>query len=201
MPHYNAIPCPTETRACAFLPHFVNHNHSFPPLLFLPSFQSGGQLSYELLSQAHIESAERALDVCERLGYPAMIKASAGGGGKGIRKVYHKDEVVDLYRAVVNEVKGSLIFIMKLITRCRWERGDDCDDCNDCVVYCVTQTHSCIHVCVVSKWGWAFCSLYCNVFMAILVWRALYDPHTNIIPMSSVCTCDHLFLYVVVPYD
>lgn len=36
---------------------------------------------------ANVTTAEDALECCERIGYPVMIKASEGGGGKGIRKV------------------------------------------------------------------------------------------------------------------
>jgi len=43
-----------------------------------------------------------------------MIKASAGGGGKGIRKVFEMEEMEDCYRQVKNEVPGSTIFVMKL---------------------------------------------------------------------------------------
>ena len=37
--------------------------------------------------QACINSLEDALACCNRIGYPVMLKASWGGGGKGIRKV------------------------------------------------------------------------------------------------------------------
>lgn len=49
-----------------------------------------------------------------------MIKASAGGGGKGIRKVFNRSEVGDAFHQVVNEVKGSPVFIMKLVEKCRY---------------------------------------------------------------------------------
>lgn len=55
----------------------------------------------------------------KELEFPLMIKAAAGGGGKGIRVVSRREEVEDAYRQVVNEVKGSLVFAMKLLTKCR----------------------------------------------------------------------------------
>ena len=38
-------------------------------------------------AQACIHSVDEALQCCKRIGYPIMLKASWGGGGKGIRKV------------------------------------------------------------------------------------------------------------------
>ncbi|CAG2063241.1 unnamed protein product, partial [Timema podura] len=46
-----------------------------------------------------------------------MIKASEGGGGKGIRQVEGPEEFPNLFRQVQSEVAGSPIFIMKL-ARC-----------------------------------------------------------------------------------
>lgn len=43
-----------------------------------------------------------------------MIKASEGGGGKGIRKALNSEELPALYRQVLAEVPGSPVFIMKL---------------------------------------------------------------------------------------
>ncbi|CAA2994471.1 acetyl- carboxylase 1-like [Olea europaea subsp. europaea] len=48
-----------------------------------------------------------------------MIKASWGGGGKGIRKVHNDDEVKALFKQVQGEVPGSPIFIMKLASQSR----------------------------------------------------------------------------------
>jgi acetyl-CoA carboxylase/biotin carboxylase 1 len=44
-----------------------------------------------------------------------MIKASEGGGGKGIRKVVSEDDLDVAFRSVQGEVPGSPIFIMKLV--------------------------------------------------------------------------------------
>merc|ERR1712223_712227 len=48
-----------------------------------------------------------------------MIKASEGGGGKGIRKAETKDEFAKQYSQVKQEVPGSPIFIMKLAQNAR----------------------------------------------------------------------------------
>jgi len=47
-------------------------------------------------------------------GFPVMIKASEGGGGKGIRRVDTTEEFPALFRQVQAEVPGSPIFVMKL---------------------------------------------------------------------------------------
>jgi biotin carboxylase len=52
--------------------------------------------------------------VAEEIGYPVMIKASEGGGGKGIRKARNSDEFPSLFNQVQAEVPGSPIFVMKL---------------------------------------------------------------------------------------
>ncbi|OAV86601.1 hypothetical protein PTTG_29816 [Puccinia triticina 1-1 BBBD Race 1] len=52
--------------------------------------------------------------MAEEIGYPVMIKASEGGGGKGIRKVEKAENFTMSFNAVLGEVPGSPIFIMKL---------------------------------------------------------------------------------------
>ncbi len=69
--------------------------------------------------EACVETAHQALDAANRIGYPVMIKASEGGGGKGIRKVDHKAQLVQCFEQVQQEAPGSPIFIMKLMGRAR----------------------------------------------------------------------------------
>ncbi|KAJ3673764.1 hypothetical protein LUZ60_005756 [Juncus effusus] len=73
----------------------------------------------EIYKQACVYSTEEAVASCQVIGYPAMIKASWGGGGKGIRKVHNDDEVRALFKQVQGEVPGSPIFIMKLASQSR----------------------------------------------------------------------------------
>ncbi|KAG7093554.1 hypothetical protein E1B28_007224 [Marasmius oreades] len=68
---------------------------------------------------ACVSSVEDGLKKAEQIGWPVMIKASEGGGGKGIRKVEHADAFENAYRAVVGEIPGSPIFIMKLAGQAR----------------------------------------------------------------------------------
>ena len=67
-----------------------------------------------------IEGVEHAIQISEEIGYPVMIKASAGGGGKGIRVAYNKKEVQEGFPAVRAEAKGAFgddrIFIEKFVT-------------------------------------------------------------------------------------
>ncbi|KAI8030172.1 Acetyl-CoA carboxylase 2 [Camellia lanceoleosa] len=69
--------------------------------------------------KACVYTTEEAISSCQVVGHPAMVKASWGGGGKGIRKVHNDDEVRALFKQVQGEVPGSPIFIMKLASLSR----------------------------------------------------------------------------------
>ena len=69
--------------------------------------------------RACVHSAEEGLVIAQRIGFPVMIKASEGGGGKGIRKCVSPDMFVQLYQAAVGEVPGSPVFVMKLASAAR----------------------------------------------------------------------------------
>lgn len=73
----------------------------------------------EMYRKACVSTTEEALASCQMIGYPAMIKASWGGGGKGIRKVNNDDDVRALFKQVQGEVPGSPIFIMRLASQSR----------------------------------------------------------------------------------
>lgn len=73
----------------------------------------------DVYRQACVYTTEEAIASCQVVGYPAMIKASWGGGGKGIRKVHNDDEVRALFKQVQGEVPGSPIFIMKVASQSR----------------------------------------------------------------------------------
>lgn len=57
---------------------------------------------------------EEGLEAARKIGFPVMVKASEGGGGKGIRMVSGEENFTALYKAAANEIPGSPIFIMKL---------------------------------------------------------------------------------------
>jgi len=66
-----------------------------------------------------IESPEQAVEVARDVGYPVMIKASAGGGGKGLRVAWNDKEAFDGYSACRNEARNSFgddrVFIERFI--------------------------------------------------------------------------------------
>jgi len=66
-----------------------------------------------------IHSAEQAVEIATDIGFPVMIKASAGGGGKGMRIAWNADEVNDGYVRSKSEAASSFgddrVFIEKFI--------------------------------------------------------------------------------------
>ena len=73
----------------------------------------------DLYLKACVTSAGEAKAAADRIGYPVMIKASEGGGGKGIRRVTDSEQVDLAFAQVQGEVPGSPIFLMKLAPTCR----------------------------------------------------------------------------------
>ncbi|MDX8353727.1 acetyl/propionyl/methylcrotonyl-CoA carboxylase subunit alpha [Cognatiyoonia sp. IB215182] len=70
-----------------------------------------------------IEDAEEAVKISNEIGYPVMIKASAGGGGKGMRIAWNDDEAREGFQSSKNEAASSFgddrIFIEKFVTQPR----------------------------------------------------------------------------------
>ena len=80
-----------------------------------------GRIPKEDFDKATCRTVEEAIEAGERIGYEEglMIKASEGGGGKGIRLVYSEDELRNAFIQVQNEVVGSPIFVMQLCKNAR----------------------------------------------------------------------------------
>ncbi len=66
-----------------------------------------------------VKDAAEAAEIAEKIGFPVMVKASAGGGGKGMRIVWKKDDVAEAFLSASNEARNSFsddrIFIEKFI--------------------------------------------------------------------------------------
>ncbi|WP_088280571.1 acetyl/propionyl/methylcrotonyl-CoA carboxylase subunit alpha [Ideonella sp. A 288] len=66
-----------------------------------------------------IETPERAVEIAQGIGYPVMIKASAGGGGKGLRVAFNDKEAFEGFSACRNEARNSFgddrVFIEKFV--------------------------------------------------------------------------------------
>jgi acetyl-CoA carboxylase/biotin carboxylase 1 len=78
-----------------------------------------GIIPKDIFDSACIFTAEQACTVADQIGYPVMIKASEGGGGKGIRMVREAKELKSQFIQVQNEVPGSPIFLMQLCSEAR----------------------------------------------------------------------------------
>jgi len=66
-----------------------------------------------------IETPEKAVEIAKGIGYPVMIKASAGGGGKGLRVAFNDKEAFDGFTSCRNEARNSFgddrVFIEKFV--------------------------------------------------------------------------------------
>jgi len=70
-----------------------------------------------------LASAEEAVEVAERVGYPVMLKAAAGGGGKGMRLVHTAEELRSAFESAQSEAQRSFgdseVYIEKAIVNPR----------------------------------------------------------------------------------
>ncbi|HFU4512662.1 TPA: acetyl-CoA carboxylase biotin carboxylase subunit [Streptococcus suis] len=58
-------------------------------------------------SDGEVLTIQEALEIAEKIGYPVMLKASAGGGGKGIRKVEKAEDLVPAFESASSEAKAA----------------------------------------------------------------------------------------------
>ncbi|WP_428419799.1 acetyl-CoA carboxylase biotin carboxylase subunit [Methylibium sp.] len=86
-----------------------------------------------------IESAERAVEIAKGIGYPVMIKASAGGGGKGLRVAFDDKEAFEGFSSCRNEARNSFgddrVFIEKFVEEPRHIEIQVLGDAHGNVVY------------------------------------------------------------------
>lgn len=86
-----------------------------------------------------IESAERAVAIAKDIGYPVMIKASAGGGGKGLRVAFNDKEAFEGFTSCRNEARNSFgddrVFIEKFVEEPRHVEIQVLGDAHGNVIY------------------------------------------------------------------
>ena len=70
-----------------------------------------------------VEDTEIAKEIAREVGYPVLIKASAGGGGKGMRVVEHEGELEEQMKRAISEAESSFgdgaVFVEKYVTKPR----------------------------------------------------------------------------------
>ncbi|HXE50920.1 MAG TPA: biotin/lipoyl-containing protein, partial [Ramlibacter sp.] len=86
-----------------------------------------------------IEKAEQAVEIAKGIGYPVMIKASAGGGGKGLRVAFNDKETFEGFTSCRNEARNSFgddrVFIEKYVEEPRHIEIQVLGDSHGNVVY------------------------------------------------------------------
>jgi propionyl-CoA carboxylase alpha chain len=86
-----------------------------------------------------IETPEQAVRIAKDIGYPVMIKASAGGGGKGLRVAFNDRDAFDGFTSCRNEAKASFgddrVFIEKFVEEPRHIEIQVLGDAHGNVVY------------------------------------------------------------------
>ncbi|MCS6810213.1 MAG: acetyl-CoA carboxylase biotin carboxylase subunit [Tepidimonas sp.] len=86
-----------------------------------------------------IDSPEQAVEIARSIGYPVMIKASAGGGGKGLRVAYNDKEAAEGFVSCRNEARNSFgddrVFIEKFVEEPRHIEIQVLGDAHGNVIY------------------------------------------------------------------
>jgi len=88
---------------------------------------------------AAIDTAEHAVEIAKGIGYPVMIKASAGGGGKGLRVAYDDRQAFEGFTSCRNEARNSFgddrVFIEKFVEEPRHIEIQVLGDAHGNIVY------------------------------------------------------------------
>lgn len=74
-------------------------------------------------SRGPVDTVQEAVEQADRIGYPLMLKASAGGGGRGIRRIENSDELREVYQRTCDEAQRAFgsgtVFLEKLVSGAR----------------------------------------------------------------------------------
>ncbi|MFQ6703053.1 MAG: acetyl-CoA carboxylase biotin carboxylase subunit [Alphaproteobacteria bacterium] len=74
-------------------------------------------------SDGAVETLDQALECAEKIGYPVMLKAASGGGGRGMRPVSTPDEMAEAFQLTKNEAASAFgddtLYMEKLLTHPR----------------------------------------------------------------------------------
>ena len=74
-------------------------------------------------SNGPVDTLDEAIAAAGRIGYPLMLKATAGGGGRGIRRVDRDDDLVDAYQRTRDEAERAFgngtVFLEKMVSGAR----------------------------------------------------------------------------------
>jgi len=90
-------------------------------------------------SDGGVTSLDAAIDLGDRIGYPVLVKAAAGGGGRGMRVAHSRDELRDAFTQARSEAKAAFgddsVYIEKFLARPRHIEVQILADCHGNVVH------------------------------------------------------------------
>ena len=87
----------------------------------------------------HAKNPHQAAQLAEGIGYPLLLKASAGGGGRGIKLVWNKDEIEDTFRTAAAEARAAFgndtLYMEKYVGNARHIEVQILGDCHGNVIH------------------------------------------------------------------
>ena len=87
----------------------------------------------------HAKNPQQAAQLAEAIGYPLLLKASAGGGGRGIKLVWNKDEIENTFRTAAAEARTAFgndtLYMEKYIGNARHIEVQILGDCHGNVIH------------------------------------------------------------------
>jgi acetyl-CoA carboxylase biotin carboxylase subunit len=87
----------------------------------------------------HAKNPHQAAQLAEAIGYPLLLKASAGGGGRGIKLVWNKDEIENTFRTAAAEARAAFgndtLYMEKYVGNARHIEVQILGDCHGNVIH------------------------------------------------------------------